>query len=253
MWSRLLLATAGAALLVAAVLLVVGDDEPEDVGAFDLAASSSPADRTPEPTPAVPSPSPSPTATPASPASATPVEATSPTPAPRPTPAVPEIGVRSARITDLATSERAAAPSRLRLPRLDLDLPVVPVGVADDGQMEIPEDVDEAGWYRFGPRPGEPGHAVVAGHVDDRVQGLGAFRRLVELTEGDEVVVEADDGTTSTWRVSARRTIDKAALEADDLFTRTGEPRLVLVTCGGEFDADARSYRSNVVVVADLL
>ena len=55
----------------------------------------------------------------------------------------------------------------------------------------------------------------------------------------------------STWTVTARRTIDKEALEADDLFTRTGPARLVLVTCGGEFDADVRSYRSNVVVVAD--
>ncbi len=44
--------------------------------------------------------------------------------------------------------------------------------------------------------------------------------------------------------------VDKARLPVDSLFDRRGGPRLTLVTCGGEFDQQARSYRDNVVVVA---
>lgn len=35
------------------------------------------------------------------------------------------------------------------------------------------------------------------------------------------------------------------------LFTRTGPPRLAVISCGGTFDRAKRSYRDNVVVIAE--
>ncbi len=246
MASRILAAIAGVASLVAAVLLVL-DDGPDDIGAVDLAGAT-PAAAVAE----APTPSPSAQETPWSPTAARSLEdpptPTAPTPSPAPTPVI-EVGTQSARIGDLEATS-SASPVRLRLPALDLDVAVEHVGVADDGQMEVPEDVDDAGWYRHGPAPGQPGNAVVAGHVDDREQGLGAFHRLVDLRVGDRVEVEADDGSSTTWEVTGRELVEKSALETGDLFRRTGPTQLVLVTCGGEFDGTARSYRSNVVVVA---
>jgi hypothetical protein len=66
---------------------------------------------------------------------------------------------------------------RLAVPALGVDAPVEPVGIRDDGQMALPDDVDRLGWYRFGPVPGAEGSAVLAGHVDDAEQGLGALAR----------------------------------------------------------------------------
>lgn len=263
-----LLTVLGVVLMLAAGILLVADRAPADTGEVALDGGSTPLDA---PTAAAPSPAPAPPSPSASPSTATrpglptpdgpsdgtaaaepPEDAAATAPEPAPTPVV-DVGARPARIADFDAPGEAVAPRRIRLPSLDLDLPVIPVGVAGDGQMAIPEDVDEAGWYRHGPSPGEPGNAVIAGHVDDREQGLGAFRRLGDLEVDDVVVVESADGSTARWRVSGRKTIDKQALEADDLFRRSGRPQLVLVTCGGEFDANVRSYRSNVVVVADLL
>ena len=34
------------------------------------------------------------------------------------------------------------------------------------------------------------------------------------------------------------------------LFSTTGAPRLTLITCGGQFDAQRLSYLSNVVITA---
>jgi hypothetical protein len=34
------------------------------------------------------------------------------------------------------------------------------------------------------------------------------------------------------------------------VWAREGDPQLVLITCGGEFDAQARSYEDNVVAFA---
>ena len=141
-----------------------------------------------------------------------------------------------------------APPRQLAIPAIDLDVPVVEVGVAADGQMEIPSDVRTVGWYRFGPAPGQDGSAVLAGHVDSRTQGRGSFFRLVDLAVGDPARVLDAAGTVREFEVVARRAIDKSELPTGELFARTGSAQLVLVTCGGSFDASTRHYRQNVVV-----
>ena len=117
--------------------------------------------------------------------------------------------------------------------------------------MALPADVDRVGWYRFGPAPGADGSAVIAGHVDDRDQGLGAMAPLREATVGEEVQVDDSAGTTTRWRVLSRELIQKQMLPLDRLFARDGPPRLTLITCGGPFLPEFGSYRDNVVVVAE--
>jgi LPXTG-site transpeptidase (sortase) family protein len=145
----------------------------------------------------------------------------------------------------------AGAPVRVRAAAAGLDAPVVAVGVAGDGQMEVPERVADVGWYRFGPTPGSAtGSAVLAGHVDDRVQGDGAFADLAGLAPGDEVLVERPEGTAA-YVVREVRTFRKDTLPVADLFREGGPPRLALVTCDGPFDTDVGRYRDNLVVLAE--
>jgi len=151
-----------------------------------------------------------------------------------------------------APAPAVVPPVRVSIPARGVEAPVDAVGVGPHGEMALPSDVDRVGWYRYGPVPGAPeGTAVVAGHVDDAVQGLGALARLQAAEPGDEVVVEAADGSSTRWRITSRELIDKPGVPLGALFARTGAPRLVLITCGGPFDADLRSYRDNVVVVAE--
>jgi sortase (surface protein transpeptidase) len=140
---------------------------------------------------------------------------------------------------------------RLAVPALGVDAPVEPVGVRDDGQMALPGDVDRLGWYRFGPVPGAEGSAVLAGHVDDVTQGLGALAPLRDAEPGAEVLVTDAVGTATRWRVLSREVVEKQALPLDRIFARSGPPRLVLATCGGPFLSDVGGYRDNVVVVAE--
>ncbi|MGY1605070.1 class F sortase [Geodermatophilus sp. SYSU D00815] len=168
-------------------------------------------------------------------------------------PAPPGPGAPAVSTRDAAPARATAvpAPVRLTVPSLGIDAPVEPVGVAPDGRMQIPDDVDVAGWYRFGPPPGSGGNAVLAGHVDDTEQGLGALAPLRGAAAGTEVLVGDGAGATTRWRVVSRELLPKQQLPLDALFAREGPPRLVLVTCGGPFDAASGSYRDNVVVVAE--
>lgn len=140
-------------------------------------------------------------------------------------------------------------PRQLRLPSLGVEAPVVDVGLEDNGSMEIPHDIATVGWYELGVAPGATaGTAVIAGHVDSREQGRGALWDLRTMDVDDVVEVEHADGSVSEWRVVARRSYPKEELPIGDIFTRFGDPRLVLITCGGEFDRAARRYADNVVV-----
>jgi Sortase domain len=141
-------------------------------------------------------------------------------------------------------------PTRIRLASIDVDAPIAPVGV-DGGEMAVPEDVQTIGWYRFGPGPGAAGSSVLAGHVDDRVQGHGAFYRLIDMIVGDPVQVRLSDGRELRFRVSDVQRIMKSQLPTGELFARAGPPRLTLITCGGEFDRAAGHFRDNVVIRAE--
>jgi hypothetical protein len=146
----------------------------------------------------------------------------------------------------------APPPLRLAVPGAGIDAPVDPVGVAADGSMQLPADVHRVGWYRFGPAPGDGrGSVVLAGHVDAWDQGLGSLGRLRSVQPGDAVEVTGAAGQVSRYRVVTRQLLVKRQVPLAELFTRAGAPRLVLLTCGGPFDETARSYRDNLVVVAE--
>jgi sortase (surface protein transpeptidase) len=141
-------------------------------------------------------------------------------------------------------------PQRLSLPSLGVDAGVVPVGLEADGGMEVPADVTQVGWYSPGVQAGAAGTAVLAGHVDSRTQGPGALFDLRRMEPGDPVVVSGD-GETTEWRVTGRTRYAKDELPLDEIFRWDGEPRLVLITCGGDFVAEDGHYRDNVVVYAE--
>ena len=167
-----------------------------------------------------------------------------------PVPAPPSVPVRSADLTT-AGAVTAPPPAEVTLPTLDVTVPVDPVGVQDDGQMEIPPQAERAGWYRFGAAPGDAGTTVIAAHVDSVASaGLGPFARLVDVAVGDPVRVTTADGVAHEYVVESVGAQPKDAIAWDGVFQREGAHRVVLITCGGTFRQDVRSYSDNVLVVA---
>ncbi|WP_380169671.1 class F sortase [Jannaschia sp. R86511] len=154
--------------------------------------------------------------------------------------------------TAATASTDAPAPVSLQVPAIDVDLTsLVPLGLADDGTIEVPEDPDDAGWLTAGPPPGTTGPAVIAGHVDSR-DGPAVFSRLSELAEGDQVTVGLADGSTVTYVVTGSETYPKDEFPTERVYGPAPAPVLRLITCGGDFDRAESSYVDNVVVYAVL-
>lgn len=175
-----------------------------------------------------------------------------PSASPKPVdPATGKIRTRDARLPPVASVPR---PNRLLIASVQLDLPVDAVGVASDGQMELPANPSVVGWYRFGPAPVEgKGSVVLGGHLDSKEYGAGPLVKLRNVRPGDTLALRSTDGTVTRYRVRTVEIIPKSRLAVSELFDRDGPRVLRLVTCGGPYDRDGGGYRDNLVVTAAAL
>jgi sortase (surface protein transpeptidase) len=164
----------------------------------------------------------------------------------------PAAGVDAARDFRSARGYKATpVPVRIDIPRIGVTSSLDRLGRARDKTVEVPTRWEVAGWYAAGTRPGDPGSAVILGHVDSK-RGPAVFFRLRELRKGDEIEVGRADGSTIRFTVERVAQYDKRRFPTDEVYYPTLTPALRLVTCGGEFDATAGHYRSNVIVFATL-
>lgn len=146
---------------------------------------------------------------------------------------------------------RPVPPVRVEVAGADIAVDVQPVGIESDGSFQVPENVAIAGWYQYGSDPDSPrGTTVIAAHVDSNAYGLGPFARLKTLSVGQQIVVTSSNGSIHNYRVQSVDKVLKSDLPLDSVFDREGAPRLVLITCGGQFNYDTGHYNDNVVVTA---
>ncbi|MGB3439943.1 MAG: class F sortase [Actinophytocola sp.] len=164
----------------------------------------------------------------------------------------PPLGTPPPSTTATANSA-VAEPAGIGIPRIDVTSSLVGLGLAADGSVEVPpvEQPMQAGWFTGSPKPGEPGPAVVLGHVNGGGQA-GIFARLHELAEGDEIRIRRTDGTVARFTVTRVDQVPKADFPTEAVYGDTEGPELRLITCGGSFDRAAHSYRDNVIVYAKL-
>jgi sortase (surface protein transpeptidase) len=160
------------------------------------------------------------------------------------------LGTHPARLGDL--EEKAGrTPVRLVVPALGVNAPIESVGTDPaTGQMRLPSNVSTVAWWSYGAMPGDSsGTTVLAAHVDYN-GSYGLFFHLGQLPKGALATVKTANGSSYSFRVVARRQVPKPALSGQDIFRTTGAPRLVMVTCGGNFLPAEKSYVDNVVVYA---
>jgi len=139
-----------------------------------------------------------------------------------------------------------AVPTRLKIDNLGvISAPIKPVGVETNGDYEVP-GATTVGWYKFGAGPGGAGSTVLAAHIAYQGQD-GVFRNLSKIDIGSIVDVTVEDGSVISYEITETNQYDKQELPFDEIFERSGDQQLVLITCGGDFNASVSSYEDNFV------
>jgi LPXTG-site transpeptidase (sortase) family protein len=163
---------------------------------------------------------------------------------------VPTIRVATAEHARLAASDTPRfIPDRIALPG-GVSAAVVPVAT-ERRELVVPEDSGTVGWWDGSSYVGDPyGSTVIAGHVDTFDRGVGFFFRLWNIKVGERVVLSAGH-RRQAYKITSLRQVPRTDLvDEDEVFDIKGSPRLVLITCAGEFRADRGGYSHNLIVVA---
>ena len=142
----------------------------------------------------------------------------------------------------------AAAGAQLDIPRLGVSAQIVGIGVTNR-TLDVPLDPKVLGWWTGSAKPGSgTGSVVIDGHIN--YNGVaGALSVLPQLHVGDRVTMTRG-ADRLVYRITAVRTYVKAGGLPADIFGQDVAERLVLVTCGGPFDASTGNYEDNIVAYA---
>ncbi|MFI6483043.1 class F sortase [Nonomuraea sp. NPDC050663] len=153
----------------------------------------------------------------------------------------------------VAKPMKAARPTGVYIPSIGVAAPLMELGLDGAGAIENPplHEPNVAGWYRYGPVPGQRGAAVITGHLDTR-SGPAVFAALREVKKGDQVQVVRADRSVAVFVVDRVEHTPKDSFPTRKVYGEVGYPALRLVTCGGAFDRAAGSYRDNTIVYAHL-
>lgn len=142
-------------------------------------------------------------------------------------------------------------PRRLVIPAIKVSVNIESLGIGQSGEMEAPKNYKEAGWFNLGPRLGEPGIAIIAGHLDSQYGAPGVFWHLSKLKAGDDIYITNESGKIIHFRVSGSKIYDANA-PLGEFFSTSGSARLNLITCNGVWDKNVQNYTSRLVVSAEL-
>ena len=142
-------------------------------------------------------------------------------------------------------------PIRLKIPEIGIDSTLGYVGITPDGAMDMPKNQDEIVWLEVGPRPGENGNAVIAGHYGWKDKKGSAFDNLHKLRIGDKLSIEDDKGATISFAVRKIRRYGPKDDTTAVFVSNDEKSHLNLVTCEGDWNEAAKTYSQRLVIFAD--
>ncbi len=144
---------------------------------------------------------------------------------------------------------RTPLPMWITIPAIQVNAPIISVGLEASGIMASPDDAGIVGWYELGPRPGEASNAILAGHVDWKGE-IGVFSRLSDLKIGDVIEIQSAPDVTFRFVVESMETYPTTNAPLADIFGASSKSVITLITCGGPYDSIRQEYKDRLIVRA---
>jgi sortase (surface protein transpeptidase) len=143
-------------------------------------------------------------------------------------------------------------PQTLRIPKISLQAPIESVGLDTERKMDVPKNSDDVGWYDLQNKPGEPGNAVIDGHLDKASGAPAAFWNLHKLDVGDKIIVTDAKGNALTFSVIRKATYNYDTFPIAEVFGPSSKKLLNLISCAGAWDKTAHNYSERTVIYSQL-
>jgi len=137
------------------------------------------------------------------------------------------------------------------IPAISVNATIEPRGLDSNRDLATAADYRNVAWYDLGPRPGDPGNAILNGHVSWWT-GDAVFTRLAQLRAGDVIRVMRADRVAVTFRVTGKQVVDANSRNAA-LFAPSSRSTLTLITCDGAWNPLTQSDTKRLLVSATLV
>ena len=168
----------------------------------------------------------------------------------------PQPAMRSAPLAAKAVAQTVATipePVQLEIQSIDVAATINPVGLTQQGDMDIDDNGQQLAWYKLGPKPGEEGSAVIAGHYGWKDGVASIFNDLHTLKKGDTIVTRGQDGQLKTFVVTRSETYSPNQDATSVFKSDDGKAHLNLITCQGSWNNSAQTYSERLVVFTTLV
>jgi Sortase domain len=160
-------------------------------------------------------------------------------------------GATKGRTGTSVTDSKPLGPSELSVPSVGLRASIVDGGLTAKGAIDLPTSPLVAHYTPAAALGDDTGSTVIAGHVDEVDGSASPMALLAKIQKGAPIFVTDAKGTIHRYRATDARLYAKHALP-ESFFTSTGDPQLVLLTCGGpigEIDGTI-NYLDNTAITA---
>lgn len=144
-------------------------------------------------------------------------------------------------------------PINLTIPSIGVNANIYEVGLAADGSIKVPNDPNNVGWFSLGPKPGEIGSAVIAGHYGQWFDGRNSvFINLHKLSKGDIIYIKDYKGKVLSFMVKESRIYDLESYDPS-IFSEKDGAYLNIITCSGSWISNKSTYDKRLVIFTELL
>ncbi|MCR4279317.1 MAG: class F sortase [Candidatus Zambryskibacteria bacterium] len=157
------------------------------------------------------------------------------------------LGTQSGEVT------QEQLPSRLLIPKLNIDAHVQRLGITDTGNMAAPDNFTDVSWYKYGSVPGFKGSSVMSGHEDNAISLDGVFKHLEDLEIGDDVYVVREDGERLHFKVIDEQIYPYDNSPLERIFNTQDGTYLNLITCAGDWVPAAKTNDKRLVIFTQLV
>ncbi len=139
-------------------------------------------------------------------------------------------------------------PVKIYFMNRNVSAPIQPVGLLENNAIDTVDDPYIAAWYKGGASPADSeGNAIINGHV--RWGGVaGTFAILPDLKENEEILVEFEDHTQKRFYVAETHYFPFDQVPSE-MLSQSGDFRLTLISCHGEWNSDAGTSSQRVLVI----
>lgn len=151
----------------------------------------------------------------------------------------------------VSSSARRIKPTQIIIPTAKVNAEVINIGITKSGNLDVPPNYYQAGWYKYGVIPGEFGNAVIDGHVDNGKKVAGPFKNLKKVKVGDDITVVMNDGSKVLFTITDASVFNTKAFPAKSVFHGDGRLAVLkIITCHGNYIEKEGTYDHRLIVTA---